>query len=723
MRALAIVLAASVGLCLIPATHLLGYEYSWAIGLFFALVGARVLLERGRLVHVAALAVPLLVSLANALFVKNCNIGEGVLWYAVLTVPQAVFAMVLVHALTDAFGKRKGTLLYYGLLAATAALMIAGPLVGPSMRAYSIPLGFFAGSLYDEALPLPQPLYWHQAMTLLYAIALRAFRFGERRLVWACLLLAIGIDASGQRFGFRVKQSDLDRALPRLIVTEHLVLHFASGGPVERRIAEVWPEAERAALNVAAKIASGDETIARRLVAEPTHVYIYEDAALKERLLGATQTQFARPWRPEVHVFAHDAALPSLEHELVHAFARTWAAPPYYIPTRAWLLPNMGLTEGVAVALAHEDGAPLFESMAALLALKKLPDLQALLGAGFYADSGARAYTATGAFVAWLVQTRGMLAVKKAYEAGSVAAGVDEPLDRLIAEYTEFLRTTKVDDLTARAYAEQFKERPLYARVCGRELARKKGDAARMADTGRYDDAEAIYRAVSSDDPGDSSVAFSLLDLDRRRSTTSQAAADRYEQGLRDRIAAEATTDPQRVRLFEQLGDRLLQRDVRQETAAAYEDARRLATRPEDVRRLELKHALLDRPDAAAIAAALDGGVDPARATALLLESFHRTPDDPLVCYLLARRLALIGDVQRAYVYGLSAAAAIDRLPKAARFELFRLLLDWAVRLRIGSDYMRWTAEMQAGAKSPLEQKTTSESLERARFYEQHQTW
>jgi predicted negative regulator of RcsB-dependent stress response len=155
----------------------------------------------------------------------------------------------------------------------------------------------------------------------------------------------------------------------------------------------------------------------------------------------------------------------------------------------------------------------------------------------------------------------------------------------LIDEYTAFLRSTKVDDLTARAYAEQLKERPLYARVCGREVAKKKTETTRLLDSGRYDDAEAVYRQIGTDDPGDSSVSFSLLEVDRRRAAQSPAAGDRYEAGLRALIDGKTTTDPQRVRLFEQLGDRSLQRGDSTAAERAYRDAERLATRSDDVRR------------------------------------------------------------------------------------------------------------------------------------------
>ncbi|MCC6811713.1 MAG: hypothetical protein IT381_30055 [Deltaproteobacteria bacterium] len=718
----------SVLLCVLPPTQILGYEASYATAIFFAVLGGPLLLRAGLRTIAIALALPAVALTLNAFFVKNCNFGEGYTWYAVHALPQALFAIVLVRALIDVFGRTRGLVLYVIFLVVCALLTIASPIVGPSMRVYSVPFGFFAGSLYDEALPIPRALYWHQLMTLLYASALWLWRFAgphptHTRLAALCFVSALGIQLGGSRLGFDVRPDDLRAALPRTVLTEHLMLHFAPGGAIEKRIGEVWPEAERTAQTIAQKIAGDDSALAERLRQEPTDVWIYESLDEKERLLGAKYTQFARPWKREVHVLAQDTQMRSLGHELVHAFARVWAVSLLQVPAKAWLMPNMGLVEGLAVALANDEDSVLFESMAALKKLGKLPDLRALLGAGFYADSSARAYTATGAFVAWLIETRGIALVRSAYALGALDAAIEEPMDRVLAEYDAFLAATPVDDLTARAYADQFKERPLYKRVCGRDFARRRADAVRLADAGRLDDAEAIYDAMGKDDPGDSSIALSKLELDRRRAPFSAAAALRFEAGARAAIAAKEISEPQRVRYFDALAVKLAARGAIAEADLALKEAQALATRSEDVRRLAIERALLSRDDAAEVIVALDAGTDATRALAALEEAFHRTPFDPLIAYLLARRFAIGGDVTRAYRYGLVAADEEEALPEPVRFELRRLLLDWAVRLRIASDYAPHCSALHRLAKTPLERRTTAESLERSRFYEQHQTW
>ena len=39
------------------------------------------------------------------------------------------------------------------------------------------------------------------------------------------------------------------------------------------------------------------------------HLYLYDDEAQKERLMGARHTLFTRPWIPEIHTLSADLGL------------------------------------------------------------------------------------------------------------------------------------------------------------------------------------------------------------------------------------------------------------------------------------------------------------------------------------------------------------------------------------------------------------------------------
>jgi tetratricopeptide (TPR) repeat protein len=686
-------------LCVAPPTRVLGYEAAWAVVVFTSIIGVWVLANASVLQGVISLSLPLVALLVNGLFVKNCDVSSGFAWYALLVPPHALLAVVLCRRMPRAP--------YIAFLCASVVWMIRGPLVGPSLRAYSLLLGFFAGSVYDEALPIPRALLWHSAMVCLFALTLV---FQKPATKWGSLALGLGIFACGHAFGFFVDRDDLHQALSRTVATEHLVLHFPPFGPTARRMAEIWPEAERTAARVAEALGNDP-----RLRNQPTHVYLYDDADTKERLLGARHTLFTRPWGPELHVLnGGSESIPALGHELVHAFARVWTRNALGVPARAGVLIDLGLTEGLAVALSREEDGE--REMAALKRLGRLPNVRALFGTtGFYLDSAPRAYTAAGAFITWLMRERGIDVIRRAYARGSLASQID--LDHEAGAFEKHLEEVDVDPRTVQALAERFSEKPLYARVCGREHAERRQDAARAIEGGRFDDARDIYARMQSDAPGDSSLALLSLELERRESLSHRTDGSVYETHLLQLLGS--ASPGQRPRLYEQLGDARVARGDTAGAAEAFSSV--VATREDDARRLVLKRVLLLRADAAEIFSTLDGSISDARAVALLFQAFHRTPEDGIVCYLLARRLLLIGETARALPY--LQAALETALPDEVRVETLRLRFDALWRVRERSAFAAAVDEYAQAASAPSQALAVENARDKARFYLLHETW
>jgi hypothetical protein len=95
----------------LPLFNVLGYDFSFALGLATALAGVDIghgtvrvaraslrtesvprLAGEAIVTTLAALVAPLLISLANALRVRNCNLGAGLTFFALLPVGTAIYA-------------------------------------------------------------------------------------------------------------------------------------------------------------------------------------------------------------------------------------------------------------------------------------------------------------------------------------------------------------------------------------------------------------------------------------------------------------------------------------------------------------------------------------------------------------------------------------------------------------------------------------------------------
>jgi hypothetical protein len=178
-----------------------------------------------------------------------------------------------------------------------------------------------------------------------------------------------------------------------------------------------------------------------------------------------------------VHVNAAGYPHPVLKHELVHAMAAAWGAPPFGV---TGLIPHVGIIEGLAVAADDPvDDLRLHEWAAAMQKKGLLPDVRVLLEPqGFYSAPASRAYATAGSFLRFLTERFGATATRALYRNGDFAAAYGKPLSELAAEYEAFLATIPLDDAAVNAAFGRFKRGSIFERPCAREIARLEQTAA-----------------------------------------------------------------------------------------------------------------------------------------------------------------------------------------------------------------------------------------------------
>ena len=137
-------------------------------------------------------------------------------------------------------------------------------------------------------------------------------------------------------------------------------------------------------------------------IPEHTHIYVYPDINSKKLWFGGDKTDITDVVTPSIHILAESFPHPTMRHELVHALASKSAF------FGLGFHPNMAFTEGIAVAFAPQDrDLSLSESIAAMKAQGRLPDLSELFSPLFWTNSGARAYITAGGFIEHLLDTYG----------------------------------------------------------------------------------------------------------------------------------------------------------------------------------------------------------------------------------------------------------------------------------------------------------------------------
>ena len=403
-------LAALLGaaLCFIPLFDLLGYEFSAVMALFVSLAGAhtgsivvancrngrptallaqvdglivvRKLVARSIALTLLYLLPPLIFICLNAFRVRNCNVGEGILFFVALPVISAVIAATM--SVCWSLALRRPVLATAASLATVVVsllLLIANFYFTPAIFAYDPFLGYFPGPLYDEDVALRGPFYWSRLYQLCWLalvvtltgqlvsgadLVLRfrplTIRRGWLLISLLLLIVSILITAGRDKLGITSSTGHLIDVLSGHHRTEHFDIHY----PPELDPHQVERLVEDHEFRY--------QQLRSTLHADPGRIrsFIFASDQQKRRLMGAAKTLIAKPWRNEVYLSQQRFPHPLLKHELAHVFLGQFGDAALRISMGkislpvlpiALPVPIIGLIEGVAVAVdwpAQEDATP-----------------------------------------------------------------------------------------------------------------------------------------------------------------------------------------------------------------------------------------------------------------------------------------------------------------------------------------------------------------------------
>ena len=506
----------------VPVFGLLHAESSAVVaGVGFFVAGLDGLRQLGRGVpagrvaagHVGLLLVPLALLTLSLAWRPNCGYAQGFFLFWLLVPPSVLLGVALAAALGASGVRRPGVWLVAVGLAWAVGGVLTDLRLHPQLFTTSHVFGGVLGPIYDEELAVRPGLVAAKGQTLLWAAVLLVWARwrrappaeGEGRratVAGAALVVLLGLSyAFAVPLGIQQSAANIQRALSLRVDAGPVVLHLDPATPPAEadRLADeaLYRYAQiRAALDVAP--------------AEPVDVYLYPNADVKAALIGSRRTSVTPVWlpSPQVHMLA-DEVPGSLAHELVHVFAREFGVPVLGAS------PAVGLVEGLAVALEPPDGIP--DAAALVVAGRALggdaggldADPAAVVAevmgpGGFWTARAGVAYTASGAFVAWLLERYGPGPVREAYRTGRFEPAFGAPLDALAAAWGRSLADEPVDPEAVAVAAWLFRRPSLFEVPCPHHvpapvrLARE-GQAA--LDDGRPAEALRLFNAALALDP------------------------------------------------------------------------------------------------------------------------------------------------------------------------------------------------------------------------------
>jgi len=581
------------------------------------------------------------------------------------------------------------------------ALAVAAPLASalwglwdfyssPGIFVFDPFVGYFPGTLYDRSVHVTEAYLSYRAGSLLALATLasglqalhapgltglrRARARAHRAALALCVLGLLGVGllrAYGPELGHRASARYIAQVLGQTLESRRCVLHL----PREMATAD----AERLGRDCDFRVVEAERTLGVR---QRTKVvaYFYRSAEEKRRLMGASDTFIAKPWRDEVHLQLAGWPHPVLAHEIAHVVAANTARGPFRVggSLGGWL-PNAGLIEGLAVAVAFRsrDGMTPHQWARAMLELEHMPRLEEVMGGNFFNTSAARSYTVAGSFLRWLADQRGWAVVRRAYRDGDIAVAAGSPLETLEERWHGFLRSVPLPPEALELARMRFERPGVVHAICPHAIAdllvRLGGDAAAGDDLRLRETCREILAMDSAN------LRARVAEIGALARMGELSAAREALNQLGDELGAPT---PYRVAAGSALADALVQRGAYDSARPIY---RRLIRQPQvagSARLLEVKSWALEQPPAV-------------RSTIfdLFLGPDSRGSSPRVIVQLAARLAELEGD-------GLGPYLGARQLFASRRYDLARPMLVEALRRGLPTRRLRIEAERIAAIAS-----------------------
>ncbi len=494
------------------------------------------------------LLAPVLVLALNALRVHNCTPLQGLAFIA-LGPGFGVMLASLLGACAGALPARADARGAGGRLATAAAVLVPlldmaraayGFYASPAVFAYGHFFGYFPGSLYDELVELPQPLLTLRVITaagctlLLCVLAcfydpvLRRLRArpqpahsGYLALLACCaavLLLGYGY---GEQLGHRTSVAHIAEELGGRALSARCELLVPRELRRDRR--------ERLAADCDFRVRQLERWLGVRQPGR-VRVFVFRSAQEKRHLMGAADTNIAKPWRSEIYLQDEGWPHPVLAHELAHVVAGNVGRGPLRVAGKLFgLWPDFALIEGTAVAAAWSSSMPAgltpHQWTRAMYELGLAPKLQALFGTGFLGQQTRLAYTLSGSLLRYIADTYGKDALRRIYRSDDLSAVLGMPLSELERRFRAYVMAVPLPE-SARALARvRFQGSSILSSVCphAKALLQQQLDGYLGADDRA--EAERTCERLLAIDPAETGVRATLVGVLARRGQ--HAAAER----------------------------------------------------------------------------------------------------------------------------------------------------------------------------------------------------
>ena len=426
------------------------------------------------------LLIPFIISLANAIFVKNCSVSDGGKLYVLIVIPGVFFSIslaMLIGVIFERWRKTIFTVIYIFILFHIPLVT----LLRPQVFAFNPIIGFFPGFTYDETLQVTQRLLTFRLATLAAAGCFAAgsvwlwqihqnrkemvystrstLPFVELIVIAALAPVVVIVFSLSDRLGLSSSEEFIRQKLAGNYKTTHFEIIYSAGSIKHERIEQIalLHEFYFDKLSRALNIHSQERIIS----------FLYASPEQKGRLIGAVHTDLTKPWLRQMHINLADVES-VLKHEMVHVLAGEFGWSPLKIAH------NSGLIEGLAMAMVRTSSMEesLHHAAAMVFASGVHPDLESLFSlSGFVRANPSISYTLAGSFCQFLIDSFGIDRFKQLYAGGNFKDIYQRDLTSLLVDWQSSIKCIPLIVADSIKSAYFFRRPSIFGKECARVIA------------------------------------------------------------------------------------------------------------------------------------------------------------------------------------------------------------------------------------------------------------
>ncbi len=438
------------------------------------------------------LLIPLFISILFNLLFQHCPIFQGIIFYALITIPAFYFGFVL-GVFAYFLNKKLSYLLFFG----SFLLLIIIPLFEfyfyPQIYFYNPIIGFFPGTIYDEDISISSTLILYRLSNFLFfsVILLITIRIGNKNnykryiLLISTILSVIAWIFVKPLLGFASTNKTIENIVRgRALTNEYEIIYPLNLKDYKKQLFVLEHEYFYYLLQRKTKL------IPSKVITS----LIFEDGNQKRKLFGTKAANVAKPWQSQIYIDQYSLES-TLEHELAHIFAAEIGSTILKITPNF----NFALLEGYAMAIENNYAGFDIDYLA-YLAYKNgyKVNLENLFSKmNFFRNASSISYIYAGSFIKYLINHYDIKSVNEIYQDLDFDLHFAKNLTQLNEDYFNYLDSLKYPNNKNRANYF-FGYKPLIKKVCPREVANDLDNAWREYSNEKFISAKEKFNEIFS---------------------------------------------------------------------------------------------------------------------------------------------------------------------------------------------------------------------------------